>query len=247
MAFINGNKSIITNNLIYSIDTANPQSYPGSGASVYNTVGPSQGSSTFQNSSNNSSAPTSDAISWDFAGNKHIRVLPADLFEVGTDDMSWSWWFKSDNNPSSPTTSYLYSTTNTSYTNWQRLYISSSGALNWNSDDGLNPLSSISGNTDVCDGEWHNVVVSTSWGGSNHTQKMYLDGAQEGSTDTQVNASINDDGAIWIGAVRPLGNITNAARNQWIGSLGNFLVYRKELSLSEIQQNYNTVKRKFEL
>ena len=246
MATSYGNKSIITNNLIYSIDTANPQSYLGSGASVYNTIGPSQGSSTFQNSSNNSSAPTSDAISWDFAGNKHIRVLPADLFEVGTDDMSWSWWFKSDNNPSSPTTSYLYATINTAYSNWQRLYINTSGYLNWNSDDGLNPLSTISGNTDVCDGEWHNAVVSTSWNGSNHTQKMYLNGAQEGSTDTQVNASIDNDGAIWICGLWPSSNITNSVRNQWIGSLGNFLVYRKELSLLEIQQNYNALKTRFE-
>ena len=246
MATSYGNKSIITNNLIYSIDTANPQSYLGSGTSVYNTVGPSQGSSAFQNSSNDPSAPTSDAISWDFAGNKHIRVLPADLFEVGTDDMSWSWWFKSDNNPSSPTTSYLYATINTAYSNWQRLYINTSGYLNWNSDDGLNPLSTISGNTDVCDGEWHNAVVSTSWNGSNHTQKMYLNGAQEGSTDTQVNASIDNDGAIWICGLWPSSNITNSVRNQWIGSLGNFLVYRKELSLSEIQQNYNALKTRFE-
>lgn len=245
MATSYGNKSIITDNLIYSIDTANPQSYPGSGATVYNTVGLSQGSSTFQNSSNNSSAPTSDAISWDFAGNKHIRVLPADLFEVGTDDMSWSWWFKSDNNPSSPTTSYLYATINTAYSNWQRLYINTSGYLNWNSDDGFNPLSSISGNTDVCDGEWHNAVVSTSWNGSNHTQKMYLDGAQEGSTDSQINASIDNDGAIWICGLWPSSNINNSVRNQWIGSLGNFSVYRKELSLSEIQQNYNTLKLRF--
>ena len=246
MAFINGNSSIITDSLIYSIDTVNPQSYPGSGAIVYNTVGLSQGSSTFQNSSNNSSAPTSDAISWDFAGNKHIRVLPANLFEVGTDDMSWSWWFKSDNNPSSPTTSYLYATINTAYSNWQRLYINTSGVLNWNSDDGLNPLSTITGETDVCDGEWHNVVVSTSWDGSNHTQKMYLDGVQEGSTDTQVNASIDNDGAIWIGALWPSSNINNSPRNQWIGSQGNFSVYRKELSLLKVLQNYNALKGRFE-
>jgi len=245
MAISYGNKSIKTDSLIYSIDTVNPQSYPGSGASVYNAVGLSQGSSTFQNSSNNSSAPTSDAISWDFAGNKHIRVLPADLFEVGTDNMSWSWWFKSDNNPSSPTTSYLYATINTAYSNWQRLYINTSGYLNWNSDDGLNPLSSISGNTDVCDGEWHNVVVSTSWNGSNHTQKMYLDGAQEGSTDSQINASIDNNGAVWICGLWPSSNINNSVRNQWIGSLGNFSVYRKELSLSEIQQNYNALKSRF--
>lgn len=246
MATDYGNKSIVTDGLIYNIDTVNPQSYPGSGAIVYNTVGLSQGSSTFQNSSNNSSAPTSDAISWDFAGNKHIRVLPANLFEVGTDDMSWSWWFKSDNNPSSPTTSYLYATINTAYSNWQRLYINTSGVLNWNSDDGLNPLSTITGETDVCDGEWHNVVVSTSWDGSNHTQKMYLDGVQEGSTDTQVNASIDNDGAIWIGALWPSSNINNSPRNQWIGSLGNFSVYRKELSLLEVLQNYNALKSRFE-
>lgn len=246
MATSYGNRSIITDSLIYSIDTVNPQSYPGSGAIVYNTVGLSQGSSTFQNSSNNSSAPTSDAISWDFAGNKHIRVLPADLFEVGTDNMSWSWWFKSDNNPSSPTTSYLYATINTAYSNWQRLYINTTGVLNWNSDDGLNPISSITGETDVCDGEWHNVVVSTSWDGSNHTQKMYLDGVQEGSTDTQVNASIDNDGAIWIGALWPSSGISSSPRNQWIGSLGNFSVYKKELLLSEIQQNYNALKGRFE-
>jgi len=246
MATSYGNRSIITDSLIYNIDTVNPQSYPGSGAIVYNTVGTLQGSSTFQNSSNNSSAPTSDAISWDFAGSKHIRVLPADLFETGTDDMSWSWWFKSDNNPSSPTTSYLYSTINTAYTNWQRLYITTTGVLNWNSDDGFDPVSTITGETDVCDGEWHNAVVSTSWNGSNHTQKMYLNGAQEGSTDTLVNASIDNDGAIWIGGVWPSGNINNSVRNQWIGSLGNFSVYRKELSLSEIQQNYNALKGRFE-
>jgi hypothetical protein len=246
MATSYGNRSIITDSLVYSIDTVNPQSYPGSGAIVYNTVGVSQGSSTFQNSSNNSSAPTSDAISWDFAGSKHIRVLPADLFETGTDDMSWSCWFKSDENPTDALGSYLYSTTDTTMSNWQRLYILTTGVLKWNTDDGLNPLSTITGETDVCDGEWHNAVVSTSWDGSNHTQKMYLDGAQEGSTDTNVNASINDNGAIWIGGLRPSGNINNTVRVPWIGSLGNFSVYRKELSLSEIQQNYNALKSRFE-
>jgi len=160
--------------------------------------------------------------------------------------MSWSWWFKSDNNPSSPTTSYLYATINTAYSNWQRLYINTSGYLNWNSDDGFNPLSSISGNTDVCDGEWHNAVVSTSWNGSNHTQKMYLDGAQEGSTDSQINASIDNDGAIWVGGLWPSGNINNSVRNQWIGDMALFSVYRKELSLSDVQQNYNALKSRFE-
>ena len=246
MATSYGNRSIITDSLIYSIDTANPQSYPGSGASVYNTVGISQGSSTFQNSSNNSSAPTSNAISWAFAGNKHIRVLPADLFEVGTNDMSWSWWLNSSQTPAIESTSYLYSTINTAYTNWQRLYITDTGILNWNSDDGLDPLSTITGEINVCDGEWHNVVVSTSWDGSNHTQKMYLDGVQEGSTNTQVNASIDNDGAIWIGALWPSSNISNSPRNQWDGSLGNFSVYKKELLLSEIQQNYNALKGRFE-
>ena len=51
MATSYGNRSIITDSLVYSIDTVNPQSYPGSGAIVYNTVGTLQGSSTFQNSS----------------------------------------------------------------------------------------------------------------------------------------------------------------------------------------------------
>jgi len=160
--------------------------------------------------------------------------------------MSWSCWFKSDENPTDALGSYLYSTTDTTMSNWQRLYILTTGVLKWNTDDGLNPLSTITGETDVCDGEWHNAVVSTSWDGSNHTQKMYLDGAQEGSTDTNVNASINDNGAIWIGGLRPSGNINNTVRVPWIGSLGNFSVYRKELSLSEIQQNYNALKSRFE-
>jgi len=246
MAFINGNKSIVTNGLHYAIDATNPQSYPGSGASVYNTIGPSLGSSTFQDSAAENSSPTFNTSpnSWDFAGNKHIRVLPADLFEIGTDDMSFSWWFKQNGTPGS--NSYLFASINTGYTDWSRLYMDTSGHLNWNSDDGTNPLSSLTGTTNYADNNWHNVTITSAYGGSNHTQNMYVDGELHVGPDTLADSGVNNTGAIWIGGLWPSGNINNQVRSQWTGKMALFSVYRKELSLSEVQQNYNALKSRFE-
>jgi len=246
MATDYGNKSIVTDKLVYGIDASNLQSYIGSGASVQNTVGPSEGSSTFQNSSAENSSPTLNTSpnSWDFAGNKHIRVLPADLFEIGTNDMSFSWWFKQNGVPEN--TSYLFGTINTGYTDWSRLYMDESGHLNWNSDDGSNPLSSLTGTTNYADNNWHNVTVTSAYGGSNHTQNMYVDGELHVGPDTQADSGVNNTGAIWIGGLWPSGNINNQVRNQWTGEMAFFLVYRKELSAPEVLQNYNALKGRFE-
>ena len=246
MATDYGNKSIVTDGLIYCIDASNLQSYIGSGASIQNTVGRSQGSSTFQNSSAENSSPTLNTSpnSWDFAGYKHIRVLPADLFEIGTNDMSFSWWFKQNGTPgSSP---YLFASINTGYTDWSRLYMDESGHLNWNSDDGTNPLSSLTGTTNYADNNWHNVTITSVYGGSNHTQNMYVDGQLHVGPDTQADSGVNNDGAIFIGALWPSSNIGGTVRNQWTGDMGFFSVYRKELSASEVLQNYNALKGRFE-
>jgi hypothetical protein len=245
MAFINGNNNIITDGLIYCIDASNLQSYIGSGASVQNIVGHLQGSSTFQNNSAENSSPTLNTSpnSWDFAGNKHIKVLPADLFEIGTNDMSFSWWFKQNGTPgSSP---YLFASINTGYTDWSRLYMDESGHLNWNSDDGTNPLSSLTGTTNYADNNWHNVTITSIYGGSNHTQNMYVDGQLHVGPDTQADSGVNNTGGIWIGALWPSGNVGGTVRNQWTGDMAFFSVYRKELSASEVLQNYNALKGRF--
>ena len=75
---------------------------------------------------------------------------------------------------------------------------------------------------------------------------MYVDGQLHVGPDTQADSGVNNDGAIFIGALWPSSNIGGTVRNQWTGEMGFFSVYRKELSASEVLQNYNALKGRFE-
>jgi hypothetical protein len=83
---------------------------------------------------------------------------------------------------------------------------------------------------------WHNVTVTYS---SSNGVKVYNNGSLSGSSGNTSNFRLSGLGLLYIGGNTEYGYNT--------GDLGQVLVYSKELSSTEITQNYNAMKGRFGL
>lgn len=96
-------------------------------------------------------------------------------------------------------------------------------------------------------GNWYNVVTTFDHNGSTYTRKIYVDGVLD-SNDTPTTMAAwtgvsNSSNITTVGAMSTNGSSPTQAFN---GSLGPQLIYSKVLSASEVLQNYNALKSRFE-
>ena len=104
--------------------------------------------------------------------------------------------------------------------------------ISWNTWDGnSNSFGSIPAS--VTDGNWHYYVVVND---ASSNAKLYYDGELLG-TATYRNASANTN--LTIGG--------NTDTYQWNGSISNFQLHNKVLTVAEIQKNYNALKGRYGL
>ena len=224
--------NIVKDGLVFSIDPANPRSYPGSGTTVTDIVGTNNG--TF------SSSPTfvnENGGIIDFDSTDRINF---DNFDIGTNDLSVTSWIR------------------TTHSSFQ--YIIAQGGQNNSSDqrgfgiatngDGYvygfiatTTRTFVSGNptTAVNDGNWHQVA-----GVWDRSDKLtwYVDGVfdQEGDISSADGYDISK-----VGLNCFLGTYGSATGGFFHGDLGPTLLYNRALSAGEILQNYNRVKGRFGL
>lgn len=102
------------------------------------------------------------------------------------------------------------------------------------------------GTPSVNDGTWKNLV----WAKTGTSLKMYVDGTLT-DTITLVGTIVENIGCIGSG-LGPCNSISYGAGTDsygqvFSGSIGAMMIHHKELSLSEIQQNYNYLKNRFKV
>jgi hypothetical protein len=160
--------------------------------------------------------------SFNFNGiNSYINLGAPSVFNLT--NLTLSVWYKTTKTSNqiligkSYTTSYYLNVANNSFSFW-----TSAGEL------------IASGITTLCDGNWHNIVATM----TGTTKTTYFDGLQ---VVTGTGTIPNTDAYDVV-----IGNSGNPNVSfPFSGSISTVQIYNKALSASEIQQNYNQYKTRF--
>jgi hypothetical protein len=104
----------------------------------------------------------------------------------------------------------------------------------------------IQGTSAIDDGNWKNLV----WTKSGTNLVMYINGIQDFTTTLALNrsGSMNCIGSAWGPCNSDdYGAGTDGYSQVWPGSIAMVMVHSKQLSATEVSQNYNNTKRRYGL
>ena len=225
MAFNHGNNGIVTDQLIYSVDTKDKNSYVGSGTAVIDLASGIEATL--------SGGPSFDASGYlDFDGsNDYMDTGFAPTNAICQDGFAWGYWFNWDNTNGNKIQGVLDTPPGTDS---GRVYM---GAYNYNFMTGCGSVFDTNTGGTIPIGEWLYCVMSFD---GNETCRTYLN-AELKHTMTGISFSINGNRNIIWGACDNDGSLLYNNNGQ--GALTHF--YSKELSASEVLQNFNAQRERF--
>jgi hypothetical protein len=222
--------NIVTDGLVLALDAGSKKSYPGSGTTWKDLSGNGNTGTLF----NGVGYSSENGGIWNFDG-VNDRIQSFNFTALGF-NVSWTFgcWFNTTathaTNVGIMTLSYFPS-----------LMMAPSGIVYvWNSigtaaNTGFSYPTLPSTNT-YNDGNWHHIIGSYNTGG---LAKLYVDGKLINSASYAPNGVR----AIYSGV--DLGEEKNNGFKYFNGKITSGFVYNRELSASEIQQNYNATKSRF--
>ena len=233
MAFFRG-PNVVTNGLVLALDAANPRSYV-SGSTTWRDLSGNNFSASFEsgsgvlpiyNSNNNGVI--------DFNGNSGSLLLTRPV----QDDFTLSCWFKTNQSYGSSGNWYngagLIDCELAFIRNDFGLSIAA-GRLNFGIG---NPDTTIASPLTYNDNKWHYVTATRTK--SSGLIELYVDSILLTSSSLAQTGSLTQSADMRIGAIR-----TNI--NFFSGSLSNVQIYNKALTSTEVLQNYNAQKSRFNL
>lgn len=239
MSTTEGGPNIVLDSLIYYLDGSNTKSYVSGSTSWLDISTQQKNSGTLINgvtfSETNKGCLLLDGI------NDYIN-LPQITTNQTFGNYSFSIWFSPNINITPSNTNYYMvmeaqNTLLNGVDNYIHLLGNASGRISFQT---FNPLSIIYSTTsNWVANRWYNIVgtydISTS------VLSLYVNGVSE-STTTIANCYFNTNTYFNIGTYSSPGKT-------WFlpARINNFMVYTKTLSSSEVLQNYNVLKPKFEL
>jgi len=211
--------SIVTDGLVFYVDAANDNSYPGTGTTWSDLVGGNDGTLT--------NGPTYDSTnggSIDFDG---VDDKVTTTFNNALGDFTACAWFKSTG------LNTYERVLDKSYGGGFWIGRSSNNANQWGG--GIKQNQSPFGiYITLSDGDWHYIVSRRS--GSTHT--ILGDGITNTASQT-VNTSLLNTNSLRIGhSDQPNGD-------ELEGNIGLVKIYNRALTDAEILQNYNALKNRF--
>jgi len=228
---------IITNGLVLYLDAANRNSYPGSGTTWTDLSGNAY-TGTLTNGPTFSSG-NMGSIVFDGA-NDFIDTSNSTGLSFTNTSGTISMWFKTS--ASFPSEAFLISKNMDSTGGWG-LIINPSGIPYFNTKlsgggaDAFTRYASVS----CTNGIWHNVVsvfTTSTTVIANNVASMYIDGFLSNGTTSQISVyGGNTSATVQIGR-RPSGTY-------YSGNISNVQIYNRELTATEILQNYNATKSRF--
>ena len=224
------NSSIITNGLVLHLDAGNTLSYPGTGTNWFDLT-----------SNNNDGVLTNGAIynsnnggviSFDGV-NDYVGFSISNSLNL-PDNVTISVWHKLIS-PSGLDT--LFGNGSGSGGRGILSYNTSTSKYTWhqNGSDGNARSTNSTFNTGV----WRNLTIVRELGIGNWIINFYIDGVLESSSTTTRSPGSNSGSAV--------GRFGGFGGHYFNGDISNVQVYNRDLSSSEIQQNYNATKGRFGL
>lgn len=229
MSYANGPR-IITDGLVFCVDVGNTKSYSGTGTSLYdlakNNVGELVNSPVYNTDGNNK------YFSFNGTTNSRYIKIPNNT-DLDTNTPSVEVWIKT-NATSQNGFWFEKGTVNSQYSLFQesnvitwRTYISGVGFRDIDFVHSLNTS------------DWFQIVGTYSSG----DKKLYINGSSV-STSTQTGTINTNTGGMSIGV---FGGYTGSHNYYYNGNIAIVRVYNKQLSDSEVLNNFNANKGRFGL
>ena len=214
-------------------DAANVKSYPGSGT-IWRDL---SGNGNHGTLSTGSIGTVSGSGVMAFDGvDDYVNASDADM-PAGNSSRTFEAWIKMASDTDNWTSGLSYGTqTNDSASLWSLTDASGTGKPYF----GKWGLNSGTADTAVDDSIWHQIVMVLTQDGANDIDlSFYIDGIVDGTTTlADVNTTLGGDFNI---GCRP------GADDYWFkGNISLVKVYNKALSQSEITQNYNAMKSRYQ-
>lgn len=226
MSTTNGGPNIITSNLIFCLDGANPKSYV-SGSTRWNDISRTQISGSLTNgptfSSSNGGSIVFDGVD-DY-------IESTDLTNLGYN--TWSGWI------------YPTSFTDHAYHTVVAKAYASAWWFGLNNNDGRVQLwaggAAVASTGAVVLNIWS--YITAAWDGTN--VYFYINGVLD-STISRVGTPVSNSATVKVGADFNLGT-TGSLNYHFTGRIAQVSIHNRVLSATEIRQTYNTTKPRFGL
>lgn len=260
MGVSRGPSPIVTDGLVFAVDAGNTRCYISGSTSCDDLINPSTTGSLMGASGGQTSPIYSSEGngSWDFDGTDdaivitNSGVVPTIFQGLGNNnDYSISCWIKTTT--ATGAGSYWYAPrtmielrTETSSGTHCPFSFGLAGNKLWlgRTDDHITGADGVNGTTTINDGNWHYVVFTI----DDDAWVLYVDGSSDASGtfsastgDCSVGTTTSN---FQIGART---TNTGAISSAFDGEIGLIMLYTKELTLTEIKQNYNSQKVRFGL
>jgi len=241
MAFSNGAKSIVQDGLVFAADPVNSISFTSGSATVYDLINPSVSGSVV-NDDTPGPLPWTPGY-WEFDGTNDYIDFGEQSFLEGKTNLTVSCWVNSNTVTTSRTVlgasidgaGYLW--IGAFYGNGNRLWVEyNNGGAKSAYRNNLTSLITLN--------NWHNIAVvfdASESGGANQV-KLYIDGIQISFSATPSAFSST---AATLNPLQ-LGSDGKYSSYDWHGKFGPTMIYQKSLTASEVLQNYNATKNRFQ-
>jgi len=221
---ISAGPDIIQDGLVLNLDASDKLSYPGSGTTWYDISGNSR-NATLTN------GPTFSSINGGvivFDGTNDYAVIGS---SISLSEYTFSFfcqWISITGFSSRIFGSDAFGT----YT----IFNSTNVGFHYNPLGGSPPSVTLSSGVNVGTGNWCQVAVTVSAAATSVI--IYINGESKNSTSVLPNQNLFNN--LYLGAQNTLGLVANCY-------IGNFHLYNRAISATEIAQNYNATKSRFGL
>jgi hypothetical protein len=235
MSTINGGPNIVTDSLVLYLDAANTRSYPGSGT-VWSDLSRGGNNGTLRNGPTFNSGNGGSIV---FDGVDDFVEIQNQIQFDQTDPFTLSSWVKSP----SVSDNQIINNENILYTGY-RLNININanieiGLRSSISDDiAIETLNSINTNT------WYHIVGTYDGTRNASGMKIYINGVEESTnilSNTLTSSTLSNQRTL-LGIRR-----ISPPPDPFKGNIANVQIYNRALSATEILQNFNAIRARFEL
>jgi hypothetical protein len=241
MSTVQNVRNITTNGLVLFLDAANPKSYV-SGSTTWNDLSIGGNNGTLTNGPTYSSA-NAGSIVFDGVDDYVTGIGTTSTFSFiqNTGVFTINAWVK----PNVLGTAMYFIGNNDGTTGAKGLYLGYNGTSGrlWlfmtSGVSGQPILSYVSSNNFFTNNDWIHVVCV----GNGTNSQFYKNGVIFGSSSSNFGTLSTGDSTRNLA----IGRVNNSPGTNWSGSIAQTSIYNRILSASEVLQNYNSTKVRFNL
>jgi len=234
-------KSIVTDGLVFYVDAANENSYPGSGTDWADLVGSNNGTLT---NGPTYSSDNGGSIVLDGANDYVDFSNPSELNTLTISGISVSAWVNPTTTGDNGTGRIFSKRGGSAYNGWLFFMDATNtiGVQVLTTTNGQNIFQSRGADNYITLNSWNHVAFTYSYN-SGGPIKLYVNGSEinYSSQDTSNSNVPTSD----LNGSLLMGDTTAGYNRSFNGSMSSGMIYNRVLSDSEILQNYNALKNRF--